>query len=159
MELHFIFDMICNPSYVTELVSKRKNLLLKDNLLSLKNMQQIYDRSLFNHLEHCVSLLTKHIQNCNVISYYEIIFNQFSCKKCQKKGHNCRICKSTQKIFPFDIQHTSFCRQCHGFYHLSCLELKGCPACVPPNLLTSSIISRSKRLSFMDSSEILRNSA
>jgi len=68
-ELHLIYDMICESIYVLDIIGNRQNLLLKKNLFSLKNLQEIYDGSLLQVIERAVTLLRKHISKCQVNNF------------------------------------------------------------------------------------------
>ena len=58
--------MICDVDLVHHLMQEKINLVLKENLFSLKNCLEIYNGALFKYLEKCLGLLTKHVDACNV---------------------------------------------------------------------------------------------
>lgn len=62
-----MYDMICEGLYVLDLVGQEANLLLKINLLSLKQIVEIKEGALVKFIERIYGLLNKHIQSCNVI--------------------------------------------------------------------------------------------
>ena len=62
-----MYDMICEGFYVLDLVGQEANLLLKINLLSLKQIVEIKEEALMKFIERTYALLNKHIQACDVI--------------------------------------------------------------------------------------------
>jgi len=114
-ELHLMYDMICEGLYVLDLIGQNSNLLLKVNLLSLKQIVDIKEGAMMKFIERTHALLTKHIQSCNI---------------CQNKGKICSHCHDKQLIFPYDIRNTSICRKCKTLYHTHCLKRRGyCIVC------------------------------
>ena len=58
--------MICDTTLIHDLMHNNLNLVLKKNLLSLKNFYDIYNGALLKYLEKWYALLVKHIENCDV---------------------------------------------------------------------------------------------
>ena len=69
-QLHLIFDMICSPSFMMDFVESDGNLLLKQNLFSLKNLYDIHNGSLYKHMENWFITQSKHIMNSCQVSIY-----------------------------------------------------------------------------------------
>jgi len=116
-QLHLIFDMLCQTSFILDFMETDGNLLLKQNIFSIKNLYDIHNGSLYKHMENWYTILSKHIMS--------------SCQTCQSKGKICIICNdSGNKLFPFDIKNTSFCPKCKRFYHARCLQVKKCLQCM-----------------------------
>jgi len=113
-ELHLMYDMICEGLYVLDLVGQEANLLLKINLLSLKQIVEIKEGALVKFIERIYGLLNKHIQSCNI---------------CQSKGKICPHCHDKKRIFPYDIRNTSICRNCKTLFHTHCLKRRSCVVC------------------------------
>lgn len=63
--LHLIYDMICNPFLVEDLIQDNKNLLLKMNLFSLKNFYDIKNGSLDHTIDRYLKLLKAHVEGCS----------------------------------------------------------------------------------------------
>jgi len=113
-QLHLIFDMICESSVVLDLVGDNANLLLKENLFSLKNLSEINNGAMDRYMQKMYNMLNGHI---------------IGCSSCQKKGKVCALCKNPTKIFPYDIKNTSVCKSCKTLYHARCLQLNQCIVC------------------------------
>jgi hypothetical protein len=115
-QLHLIFDMICQTSFIFDFLQSDGNLLLKINLFSLRNLYDIYNGSMYKHMEIWYTNLSRHIMQ--------------ACPTCTAKGKICTICKDDKnKLFPFDIKNTSFCPTCKKFYHARCLQVRKCINC------------------------------
>lgn len=65
-ELHLIFDMICEGLYLLDLLGQNSNLLLKMNLLSVKNLVEIESGAMKNYIEKSLNMMISHIEGCNV---------------------------------------------------------------------------------------------
>lgn len=65
--MHLIYDMICDRKLVENFLVDRENLLLKENLFSLKDLCQIFEGSLNKILEKCIIYFTLHFDICEVI--------------------------------------------------------------------------------------------
>jgi len=113
-QLHLIFDMICESSAALDLIGDNANLLLKENLFSLKNLSEINSGAMERYMQKMYTMLNGHVTGCN---------------SCQKKGKICSLCKNPVKIFPYDIKNTSVCKSCKTLYHARCLQLKKCIVC------------------------------
>ena len=78
--------MICETFFVLDIIPKRSNLVLKQNLFSLKNLQEMYSGALLQIIVHCNELLKKHIHNCSVFltlidSFLSVIHLRFAHEK------------------------------------------------------------------------------
>lgn len=84
-QLHLLYDMICDVDLIHHLMGDKVNLVLKENLFSLKNCLEIYNGALFKYIEKCLNLLTMHVDGCNVSSKFTTnflyIFLRFAKKK------------------------------------------------------------------------------
>jgi len=65
-QLHLIFDMICDPIHVSDLLRENMNLVLKINLFSVRNLVEINNGAMLQYIENCTDLLTLHIKGCQV---------------------------------------------------------------------------------------------
>jgi len=130
-QIHLIYDMICNPSLVQELMTDKINLVLKENLFSLENLLDIYNGALIKLLNKCIFLLVRHVEHCEV-SFIFLIWRKyfFFFKDCQLKGVYCKLCNLEKKIFVFDMNNTCLCPKCKRLYHSNCLQSKVCIYCV-----------------------------
>lgn len=65
-QLHLMFDMICESPYVLDLLGANANLLLKQNLFSMKNLSEIKNGTMTRYMEKCYAMLTSHVNGCSV---------------------------------------------------------------------------------------------
>lgn len=111
-QIHLIYDSICNIDLIEPLMKKRENYCLKINLLSMKNLYDIYHGQQTSRLQRDYDILSKHFYKCQV---------------CQKrKGYICPICKDPVKIFPFELKQTFGCTACRKLYHRKCIPSGVC---------------------------------
>lgn len=61
-----MYDLICDPSILLDLLQDHSNLALEQNLLSLWNFKEINDGSLFRFMEKVYFLCENHIFKCKV---------------------------------------------------------------------------------------------
>jgi Putative zinc-RING and/or ribbon len=114
-ELHLLYDSICRPSILTDLMPSHANLLIKKNLLSIKNFVEIKDGSLPVKMKDWLRIFRDHFRGC---------------ERCTKKGLICGGCRdATNKVFLFEISATRVCRRCHTLFHRTCWAVKGCSVC------------------------------
>ncbi len=114
-ELHLLYDSICRPSIVSDLMPSYLNLLLKKNLLSVKNFIEINQGSLITRLKDWLKQFKDHFRGC---------------ERCQLKGRICGGCGDPgQKVFYFEIGTTRICKRCKAIYHKTCWAVKGCYTC------------------------------
>ena len=114
-ELHLLFDSICRPSIVADLMPNYLNLLLKKNLLSVKNFVEIESGSLLHRMNDWLSQFKEHF---------------LGCERCNQKGLVCGQCKDQDsKVFLFDVRESKICKKCQQIYHRVCWAAKGCMRC------------------------------
>jgi len=114
-QLHLIFDMICDPLCIVNIMGGENiNLLLKQNLFSLENLIEINKGNMLLYLEKCYEIANKHVVNCEI---------------CSTRGKRCEICQIESKIFHYDIKNTAICNSCKRLYHSKCFIQKRCPDC------------------------------
>lgn len=65
-ETHLMYDMICDEKLMENLLKDRMNLLVKENIFSLKNLNEIFDGSLKKLLENCQKFIIMHFDSCQV---------------------------------------------------------------------------------------------
>eukprot|EP01017_Pseudomicrothorax_dubius_P044287 TRINITY_DN7473_c0_g1_i1.p1 TRINITY_DN7473_c0_g1~~TRINITY_DN7473_c0_g1_i1.p1 ORF type:complete len:398 (+),score=58.25 TRINITY_DN7473_c0_g1_i1:69-1262(+) len=69
-QLHLIYDMICDITYVHDLLQGTNlHLVLKEPWLSMKNLFEVYNGGFILYLEKCFNFLVKHIVSCAVKSF------------------------------------------------------------------------------------------
>lgn len=117
--------MICDISMMHNLMQDKLNLVLKENLFSLKNLTEIFNGSLHKYLEKCLEIFFQHVNKC---------------QHCLQKGRNCEICKSEKKIFIFELGNMFRCLHCKRVYHLECSKNNECVHCQVINNKVSSNI-------------------
>lgn len=66
--------MICDRKLVENFLMKRENLLIKENLFSLKDLCEIFDGSLKKILKKCIIYFIMHFDICEVISIINFLF-------------------------------------------------------------------------------------
>lgn len=114
-ELHLLYDSICRPDIVTDLMPAHQNLLLKKNLLSIKNFVELQEGQLLPKMKEWLRVFRDHFRGC---------------ERCFKKGWVCTGCRDqTNKVFAFEISSTRICRRCRSLYHQTCWAVKGCTKC------------------------------
>lgn len=103
---------------LTKLVWPREHLIKQIDLYSLDDLIQIKSGSLKQVLKNVINFGRQHV---------------LSCVLCRQKGFICELCKSSQIIYPFDIESVYRCNSCQSIYHKSCFKLKqnsdSCPRC------------------------------
>jgi hypothetical protein len=108
-----MYDSICNPVLMERLFDKKNNYFLKRNLLSLKNLKDIYNGYEGPTMEKEFNFLVKHFYKCDT---------------CQsRKGHICAFCQHPPKIFSFELKETYSCKNCSKIYHRRCMKNGKCP--------------------------------
>ena len=65
-QLHLMYDMICESPYVLDLMGTNANLLLKQNLFSMKNLTEIKDGAMQRYMDLNYDILKKHVAGCPV---------------------------------------------------------------------------------------------
>lgn len=115
LELHLLYDSICRPSIVADLMPGYLNLLLKQVLLSVKNMTEIKAGTLQEKLKTWLVQFKEHFEGC---------------EHCIPKGRLCSTCKDpNNRVFVFEVMTTKVCKQCHHIYHKTCWAVKNCSYC------------------------------
>ena len=114
-ELHLLYDSICRPSIVADLMPNYLNLLLKKHLLSVKNFVEIESGSLLLRMNDWLKQYKDHF---------------LGCERCNQKGLVCGQCKDQDsKVFLFDVRDSKICKKCQQIYHRICWAAKGCVRC------------------------------
>lgn len=72
-QLHLMYDMICDNSYINDLMGNNTNLLLKQNLFSMKQMHEIKNGAMIKFLEKCYSMISKHMLSCSVRKFRIVV--------------------------------------------------------------------------------------
>ena len=65
-QIHIIYDFICDTNLIDDIILDKINLVLKENIFSLKNLYDIYNGILTPYLEKTYKLLIRHIDGCKV---------------------------------------------------------------------------------------------
>ena len=114
-ELHLLYDTICRPSIVADLMPNYLNLLLKKNMLSVKNFVEIESGTLLSKMNEWLHQFKDHFEGCD---------------RCSKKGIVCNQCNDIDnKVFIFNIRDSKICKKCSRIYHRVCWNTKGCISC------------------------------
>ena len=101
-----MYDFICHFKHLKDLldINQKAYYALKPNIFSLNDFKRISTRKLTRELNSVYNtILTEHILKCSI---------------CLSKGQICPICRSKDKIFPFDLRHVRYvsgkkARLCH----------------------------------------------
>lgn len=103
---------------LTKLVWPREHLIKQIDLYSLDDLIQIKSGALKQVLKSVINFGRQHV---------------LSCVLCRQKGFICELCKSSQIIYPFDIESVYRCNSCQSIYHKSCFQSEpnpeSCPRC------------------------------
>lgn len=67
-----MYNMICEEKLVENLLQDKVNLVLKENIFSLRNLCEIHDGSLRRLLEKSIKLLIFHFDGCQVLIIFFI---------------------------------------------------------------------------------------
>lgn len=65
-ELHLMYDCICNPETIAEIFEGRENLLIKQILLSMRDLEEIHNDKLNVILEDEIGKFDQHFRTCDV---------------------------------------------------------------------------------------------
>lgn len=103
---------------LTKLVWPREHLIKQTDSYSLEDMIQIKSGALKQVLKNVITFGRQHV---------------LSCVLCCQKGFICELCKSSQIIYPFDIDSVHRCNSCQSIYHKACYKTnsssESCPRC------------------------------
>lgn len=103
---------------LTKLIWPREHLIKQISLYSLEDLVQIKNGALKQVLKSVITFGRQHV---------------LSCVLCCQKGFICELCKSSQIIYPFDIDSVYRCNECQSIYHKNCFKSKPgtivCPRC------------------------------
>lgn len=66
-QVHLMYDLICDTVYVYDIFGEQSNLLLKENIFSLKQLRETKDGALIKFLEEKYNIIDRHMKSCGVI--------------------------------------------------------------------------------------------
>eukprot|EP01017_Pseudomicrothorax_dubius_P038140 TRINITY_DN5678_c0_g1_i3.p1 TRINITY_DN5678_c0_g1~~TRINITY_DN5678_c0_g1_i3.p1 ORF type:complete len:573 (+),score=57.44 TRINITY_DN5678_c0_g1_i3:86-1804(+) len=113
-KFHLIYDLVCEPPLVLEYLDTFKHFVLKDLIVSLKDLVDYFHGNLRRTLMIVVERLGYHIRHCIT---------------CRPRGKICPICETQERIYTFQIEETVYCKGCKHLYHLRCYQKVGCLRC------------------------------
>ena len=100
---------------LAEVVWPREYLYTGTELYSISDLAELHSGQLVPTLSSAVSLCTRHVTRCLV---------------CSGRGFICEICRDKKPVYPFNLDTTSQCKDCHTVFHSSCSkQLLHCPKC------------------------------
>lgn len=67
-EIHLMYDCICKPEMIAEIFETRENILIKQILLSMRDLDEIHNEKLVVILEEEISKFNQHFHTCDVRS-------------------------------------------------------------------------------------------
>jgi len=91
--------------------ASEKNLVLKDCILSLNQLEEFREGFLEKKLLSITKLLTKHV---------------LECKLCSLEKKQCSVCKGGRDFYEFEIEMGGQCPTCRKFCHLHCQLFHQC---------------------------------
>ena len=119
---------------LAETVWPREYLYTETETYSIADLQQLHSGLLVSTLAAAVKLCYGHVSKCLV---------------CSGRGFICEICRDKRPVYPFNLDTTTQCRDCHTVFHSACSkDLLTCPKCERLEtrdlqwLVTSSKLSR-----------------
>ena len=100
---------------LAETVWPREYLYTQTETYSLADLQQLHSGLLVSTLAAAVKLCLGHVSKCLI---------------CSGRGFICEICRDKKPVYPFNLDTTSQCRDCHTVFHSACSkQLSNCPKC------------------------------
>jgi len=100
---------------LAEIVWPREYLYTETETYSLADLAQLHSGQLVSTLSAAVSLCTSHVTRCLI---------------CSGRGFICEICRDKKPVYPFNLDTTSQCKDCHTVFHSTCSkQLLHCPKC------------------------------
>jgi len=100
---------------LAEIVWPREYLYTETEMYSINDVYQLHTGELITTLTSAVKLCTDHVARCLV---------------CSGRGFICEICRDKKPVYPFNLDTTSQCRDCHTVFHSHCSrDLVNCPKC------------------------------
>lgn len=112
-----MYDTICCPEIMGELMPDYQHFFLKKNLVSMRDLHDLRFENLIGTVKSYILMVFDHFQDCEV---------------CHGRAKLCGICRY-EKVFLWDIKGTSICKKCRSIYHEHCFREKGCPTCAAGN--------------------------
>ncbi|TKR82352.1 hypothetical protein L596_016091 [Steinernema carpocapsae] len=77
------------------------------DIYTLADLEQVYNKNLFQSLEPVVEYGKLHVE---------------SCPECQPRGYFCELCQFSELLFPFYIDKVERCAECGALAHLKCYK-------------------------------------
>ena len=100
---------------LAEIVWPREYLYTDTEMYSIQDLEQLHSGLLISTLTSAVKLCTNHVNSCLI---------------CSGRGFICEICKDKKPVYPFNLDTTSQCKDCHTVFHSYCAkDLLNCPRC------------------------------
>lgn len=100
---------------LAEAVWPRDYLYTETDRYSVEDLEQLWAGQLLPSLTTAVTLCLKHINSCLI---------------CSGRGFICELCNDKRPVYPFNLESSSQCRDCHTVFHSHCaLQLLSCPKC------------------------------
>jgi len=100
---------------LAEIVWPREYLYTETEMYSINDVNQLHSGELITTLTAAVKLCIDHVARCLI---------------CSGRGFICEICRDKKPVYPFNLDSTSQCRDCHTVFHSNCSrDLVNCPKC------------------------------
>jgi len=114
-KIHKIFDLMkCEKrdEFVIEVLGEHKYLVLKENLISLKDLFDIEEQVFIGKLQNYLYKFENHILN--------------ECETCKYTGGNCMGCLSSEVLMAYNVESVFYCNICLLIYHKDCANVHPC---------------------------------
>lgn len=97
----------------------RNHLLTSEDMLSLQDLVELDKDALLRQLEAAFAPWILHVKT--------------KCLLCTEKGFFCEVCRSREKLYPFELEGVASCEDCGALMHPRCkatrLAVEGCGLC------------------------------
>lgn len=134
-------EFLSSRTELLQLRHQRRRIVLCDKYLSCcKHLDIIHqsldtraylleDHDLFSLYDLRSSLCSDGIQTISDIATFLERHITSDCTICSSRGSICPLCNSTDRIFLFQVNFISQCRDCESVFHRICFERLSCPFC------------------------------
>ena len=100
---------------LAEVVWPRDYLYTETEMYSINDLEELHTGVLIPTLASAVKLCTSHVASCLI---------------CSGRGFICEVCRDKKPVYPFNLDTTSQCRDCHTVFHSQCAkDIMVCPRC------------------------------
>jgi hypothetical protein len=108
-DIRNIFDyMKCEDpfDFLDRTIPDCKYIVLKEYIFSLRDLNDIYNKTFTNKLKKIKEIFVKHITE--------------ECLQCKYDGHICNFCRSEEKIYFYNSEKVKYLKKYNYCYHKDC---------------------------------------